>query len=378
MLLGGVFRARKVAQNLAATLNAAKARHNFRDMQRFATLWGVPLNMPKGHPLRTVTALRALLATGTPDMPLIHAFYRAYWVEGRDISAENVVSSILGENGYDPDAILEKANSPAIKESLFTRTSEAIDAGVFGAPSFLVGDTLYFGQDRMDAVEAALGGAPVSPTPWDEAMAPPRPADLYFDYSSPFAAVGVSQARRLFGPSLRLRPMLLGAVFRAVGTENVPLASFHPVKRAFVQRDLARQAEAAGLRLRWPTRFPMRTVLPLRATLAAGVDATPGGQRFIGLIFRAYWEKDQDISSEAVVHALAKEAGLDADAIMQAATSQPIKDALKDATAAAVTAGVFGAPTTVIHLDDGGQELIWGADRMPIALRLARGEIAFG
>ena len=95
MLLGGVFKAHDVPQNLASTLSPAKAKHNASDMQRWATRFEVPLVMPKGHPMRTVDALRAMLAVGAPYHDLMHRFYRAYWVESRDVSSPEVIADVL-------------------------------------------------------------------------------------------------------------------------------------------------------------------------------------------------------------------------------------------------------------------------------------------
>ena len=94
ILLGGIFRARGVAQNLAAPLNPAKARHNIADLERWARHFSVPLRFPEGHPRRTVTALRSVLAVGPPSMALIHRFYRAYWQEQADLSDRAVVARV--------------------------------------------------------------------------------------------------------------------------------------------------------------------------------------------------------------------------------------------------------------------------------------------
>ena len=134
MLLGGVFRARGTAQNLAGTLSATKARHNIADMQRWAKLAGIALDMPAGHPLRTVDALRCLLAVGQPYGPLMHAFYRAYWVDGIDISTDGGIHSVLNDAGHDAQAVLQKAQTQTIKDDLRTRSDEAIAKGIFGAP----------------------------------------------------------------------------------------------------------------------------------------------------------------------------------------------------------------------------------------------------
>ena len=80
LLLGGVFRANDTPQKLFATLSPAKAAHNLADLQRWAERFGVALTMPPNHPMRSVEALRATLATGI-DPRVIAAFYRAYWVD---------------------------------------------------------------------------------------------------------------------------------------------------------------------------------------------------------------------------------------------------------------------------------------------------------
>ncbi len=144
MLLGGVFAARATPQNLAGTLGPAKARHMMADLARWADQFGVPLVMPAEHPRRTVEALRATLARGC-DPAVIHAFYRAYWVEGRAVEDAAVVRDIAGDHDLS-----------AWRDDLRARTDEAIALGIFGAPTFKVGDELWWGQDRMHMVERHL------------------------------------------------------------------------------------------------------------------------------------------------------------------------------------------------------------------------------
>ena len=96
MLLGGVFKAHDTPQRLFETLSPAKARHNAEDLQRQAARYGVTLVMPPSHPMRSVEALRATLATGC-DARVIHGFYRAYWVEGRPISERAVIADVVRE-----------------------------------------------------------------------------------------------------------------------------------------------------------------------------------------------------------------------------------------------------------------------------------------
>ncbi|MCB9650024.1 MAG: 2-hydroxychromene-2-carboxylate isomerase [Deltaproteobacteria bacterium] len=371
MLLGGVFRARETPQKLFATLSPAKARHNFADLQRWANLFGVEYRMPPGHPIRTVEALRCLLAAGQPFMPLALRFFRAYWVEGVDLSTEAGLVKVLSEAGLDADAVLARARTEAVKAELFARTQEAVDKGVFGAPAFFVDDKLYWGQDRLHLVERALGGAPADLAPQDALR---YPVDVYFDYSSPFAYLASTRVEAALGAHARWRPMLLGAVFKQVEMVDVPLFAMNEAKRRYTERDLARQAAAAGATLRWPSRFPMNSVLPLRVTLAAGAHETAEGRKLVHRIFRAYWVEDQDISSPDVVRALADEVGLDGAALVAASGTPEVKAALRDATQAAVDAGVFGAPTFVVHPEGRAPEVFWGVDRLELAARAAAGD----
>jgi 2-hydroxychromene-2-carboxylate isomerase len=156
MLLGGVFRAVGTPQNLSNVLSPPKARHNMLDMTRWAERFGVPLRMPAGHPFRTVEALRATLLTGL-DPRVIHGFYRAYWVEGEEVSAPATLRRVLREAGHDAEATLGRLDEA--REDLRARTDEAIALGIFGAPAFLVNGDLFWGQDRLHFVEQALARA---------------------------------------------------------------------------------------------------------------------------------------------------------------------------------------------------------------------------
>lgn len=355
MLLGGVFRAAGTPQNLNAALGPAKARHNAADMHRWAAHFGVPLAVPPEHPRRTVEALRATLLAGI-DPRVIHGFYRAYWVEGRDVADRGVVAAVLDAAGHDGAALVARLDEPAVKEDLVARTARAVDLGVFGAPTTIVGDELFWGQDRLEFVERALGGTP---------PAPPRPAptrshvlDAYFDFSSPFAYLGMTQVEALAartGATLRVRPMLLGAVFKDVGQVTVPLSTFSPAKQRHVARDLERWAAHWGVRYRFPSRFPMSSVKALRVYLALGDEARR--RAFRDAVYAAYWADDEDIAADEV---LARHLGEDAAAVLARAQTSEIKQALFDATRAAVEAGVFGAPTFVVD----GTELFWGQDRL--------------
>ena len=158
-LLGGVFQAIGQVQNLSATLSPPKARHNRLDLLRWATLFEVPLQTPVRHPNRTVDALRALLATPEAAREaVVDSFYRAYWAEAEDLADRAVLHRRLTELALDADAILALADSEAIRTDLRQRTARAVEVGVFGAPAFVVGDQLFWGQDRIPLVVRAAQG----------------------------------------------------------------------------------------------------------------------------------------------------------------------------------------------------------------------------
>lgn len=252
-LLGGVFQAIGAPAVPAATMPASKARMNLLDMHRWADHFGVPLRMPPTHPNRTVLALRAALASG--ELPRASkALFAAYWIDGSDLSKPEIVSAALGRAGLDGDALVRRAEEPAIKAELRARTDEALAAGVFGAPASVVTrdgrePELFWGQDRLDFVKRALGGAPPRAHEAPKVGAQPKELSFHFDFSSPFAYLGATQVEAVaarHGASLRLRPFLLGALFKAIGTPNVPLLTMPPAKQRHTQADLVRWARSTG------------------------------------------------------------------------------------------------------------------------------------
>ncbi|RYG65155.1 2-hydroxychromene-2-carboxylate isomerase, partial [bacterium] len=160
------------------------------------------------------------------------------------------------------------------------------------------------------------------------------------------------------GATLVSRPMLLGAVFKAIGQVDVPLMAWSDAKRRYYDEDMRRWARFRGVPFAWPSRFPMNSVKALRAYLALPEAARPS---FMHETFRAYWAEDRDIADDAVLRELLASVspGADADATLAKTKTQEIKDALFAATQRAIDAGVFGAPTWVVD----GADLYWGQDR---------------
>jgi 2-hydroxychromene-2-carboxylate isomerase len=162
MLLGAVFKQVGTPDVPLAAMPEPKRRYMAKELHYWASLWGVPFRFTSRFPMRTVTALRLVLLAGDAIAPLSHALYRALWVDDRDISDPSVLAALCGGVGLDGHTLLERAQLPDAKQLLIDNTSRAIDAGVFGAPTFIVhqsaGPLLFWGQDRLPMVERALTG----------------------------------------------------------------------------------------------------------------------------------------------------------------------------------------------------------------------------
>lgn len=155
MLLGGVF---KATGNASPASVPAKGRYTRIDFERFARRYEVPFAQNPFFPINTMQLMRGAVALldGDQFQPYVDAVFRAIWVEGQNMGDPDVVARVLGGQGFDVAGLLQQINDPAVKERLRQITERAIVRGVFGAPTFFVGDEMFFGQDRLDFVEAAL------------------------------------------------------------------------------------------------------------------------------------------------------------------------------------------------------------------------------
>jgi 2-hydroxychromene-2-carboxylate isomerase len=386
MLLGGVFRGIGAGDGPMATLSPQKAAHNVRDMHRWAEFFAEPFRLPPAHPMRTVLALRTLLALPRTHWPVaIEAIFAAYWQRGEDVARPEVVANALRTAGIADEGIAaaaRRAEDTDIKDELRRRTDEAIALGIFGAPSWVMRDRgeplLIWGQDRMPWVEAMLAGwqlsgpPPDGPrpfTPREQAVAG-KTLDVYFDVASPFAHLGLTQLPGLaaMGVRPRLVPILLGALFRDIGQSNVPLLAMPAAKQRYIGLDIARWASWWGEPFDFPRKFPQRTIAAQRLCVLAAAEGWEAGVRLATALGRAMWAEQRDLEDEQVLRAIVGAAGLPEDWV--ARTQDPaIKAQLADHTAAARAAGVFGVPTYIVD----GEHLFWGQDRIDLVARALAG-----
>lgn len=157
MLLGGVFQA---TGNQSPAAVPAKGTYTFTDFDRFAKRYGVPFNQNPYFPINTLLLMRGAVGLQQQDdarfQTYCSAMFKAIWVESLNMNDPATVGTALQHAGFDPQALLSLANEPATKDALKSATQEAVERGVFGAPTFFVGNQMFWGQDRLDFVKEAL------------------------------------------------------------------------------------------------------------------------------------------------------------------------------------------------------------------------------
>lgn len=160
MLLGGVFKAVGNRSPMVEPVEPKRAYFGL-ELQRFVKHYSAEFAPNPHFPINTLLVMRC--AHAARELGVFEKFHRAvypaFWARSLDLGSPEVIAEVAEAAGLDGGAIIEAAGRPRAKEGLRTTTDEAVGRGVFGAPTFFVGDEMYFGADRMPFVEAALAGA---------------------------------------------------------------------------------------------------------------------------------------------------------------------------------------------------------------------------
>ena len=160
-LVGGVFNAvnPSVYQARAEPMDP-KIVHNYRWLHEWARVADLPLVFPSAHhPVKSVLAMRACCVL-EQDQPTLQRFskaaFDAYFARGENIDEPNVIQAIAEACNVDGAALVGRSAEQPIKDQLRANTEEAISRGAYGSPTMLLGDALYFGNDQLPLVQAAL------------------------------------------------------------------------------------------------------------------------------------------------------------------------------------------------------------------------------
>ena len=198
-----------------------------------------------------------------------------------------------------------------------------------------------------------------------------RTIDYYFATQSPWTYLGhwrFAQIAAAAGATVRVKPIDLGAVFPLTG--GLPLAKRAPQRLAYRLLELRRFSEHLNAPLHLePQFFPVAGDDAAKLILAVAMhEGAEAAMAISGAVLRAVWAEQRNIANESVLSALLAEQGLPARRL-EDAHSQAANERYEAATAQALAAGVFGAPTYAI-----AGELFWGQDRLGfVERRLAKG-----
>jgi 2-hydroxychromene-2-carboxylate isomerase len=163
-LLGGIF---KTTGNKAPFIRYADAparmAYERLEMERFIQRHQLTkFRMNPHFPLNTLLVMRGAIAAQQDGrlMDYIHVVNRAIWEDGAKMDDPAVVQQILDAGGFDGAAILARTQDDSVKSQLVQNTENAVKRGVFGIPTFFVGDEIFFGKERLGQVAEALAKQP--------------------------------------------------------------------------------------------------------------------------------------------------------------------------------------------------------------------------
>ncbi|WP_375250828.1 2-hydroxychromene-2-carboxylate isomerase [Sphingomonas sp.] len=160
ILIGGVFNAvNGSVYEQRVNPVAAKARYMKKDLADWARLQGLSIRFPPSvFPVNSVKAMRACCWLGNDCVAFARAAFHAYWSDDRDISQDAELAACATAAGIDPAALFGAIARDDIKACLRANTDELIARGGFGSPTIFVGggDDIYFGNDRMPVIRAAV------------------------------------------------------------------------------------------------------------------------------------------------------------------------------------------------------------------------------
>ena len=130
----------------------AKGQYMWRDLERICARLGLPFRRPSQFPRNGLLAARVACSNAAePWLPaFVRGVYRANFAEDRDIAEAATLADVLAGLGLPAARLLERAQGPAAKQQLRAQTDEAMRRGVFGAPTFIVGNELFWGNDRLE------------------------------------------------------------------------------------------------------------------------------------------------------------------------------------------------------------------------------------
>jgi 2-hydroxychromene-2-carboxylate isomerase len=163
VLLGGVFKMtnnRSPAESMAGIKN--RLEYENLERQRFIRGHGITqFTWNPFFPVNTLLIMRGAVAAQLEDVfaRYVDVVFKAVWSDQKKMDAPEVVRTVLQQSGLDADRLLGRTAEPEVKDRLLKNTQESVARGTFGAPTFFVGDEIFFGKDRLRDVEEEIANA---------------------------------------------------------------------------------------------------------------------------------------------------------------------------------------------------------------------------
>jgi len=159
VLLGGIFKSiNNVSPIESFKTVPAKGKYDDLDTARFVKKHNIAFNFNSNFPINTLNLMRGAIfaqENGIFDK-YVEVIFKSMWVDNKKMDDLEVIQTVLLENGLPVKAIFEGTQDEKIKDKLIKNTSEAVEKGVFGAPSMLVNNELFFGKETLQDVEELL------------------------------------------------------------------------------------------------------------------------------------------------------------------------------------------------------------------------------
>ena len=149
ILLGGLHNLHGIK---APAFIPAKAKHMVRDCKLIAEKNKIKFKFNSYFPIRTLNLMRGVLVAEEDNYKsyYIESMFNAIWQDGLNMNDENIIQKILKNLNINPKTFLLRSASSAVKDSLRKKTNEAYEKGIFGAPSFVSNNKIFWGQDRIE------------------------------------------------------------------------------------------------------------------------------------------------------------------------------------------------------------------------------------
>jgi 2-hydroxychromene-2-carboxylate isomerase len=151
VFLGGLH---QMANITAPGLNPSRAKHMIKDLKICADWYKIKFQFNRYFPLKTINIMRGAIVAENEGFlnNYIDKFFKAAWVDSLNLNDEKILEKFIKNMDINPKNFFEKIKNQTVKEDLKNRTDTAFKKGVFGAPTFIVGSKIFFGQDRLEFV----------------------------------------------------------------------------------------------------------------------------------------------------------------------------------------------------------------------------------